>query len=150
MSENLIAVGSEAISAQALRALVSRDAAGAVVTFEGTVRDHTGNQTTEYLEYEAYDTMAVKVLREIAAAAKEKWHLLEVAVHHRTGRLGVGEVSVAIAVSSEHRAAAFEGCRFIIDELKGAAPIWKKEVGPDGSEWVRGPRAGTESGGENS
>ena len=150
MSEKLISVREEPISAQALQELVSRDAAGAIVTFEGTVRDHSGEQATEYLEYEAYDTMVVKVLREIAATAKERWPLLEVAVHHRTGRLGVGEVSVAIAVSAEHRGAAFEGCRFIIDELKSAAPIWKKEVGPDGSEWVSGPAPGPDSRREDS
>ena len=150
MSENLISVHETPISAQTLRALVSQDAAGAIVTFEGTVRDHTGEQATEYLEYEAYDAMAVKVLREIAAAAKERWSILEVAVHHRTGRLGVGEVSVAIAVSAEHRRAAFEGCRFVIDQLKLSAPIWKKEVGPDGSEWVTGPSPGTDSPTENS
>jgi len=150
MSEKLISVREEPISAQALQELVSRDAAGAIVTFEGTVRDHSGERATEYLEYEAYDAMVVKVLREIAATAKERWPLLEVAVHHRTGRLGVGEVSVAIAVSAEHRGAAFEGCRFIIDELKAAAPIWKREVGPDGSEWVSGPAPGPDSRREDS
>jgi len=150
MSEKLISVREEPISAQALQELVSRDAAGAIVTFEGTVRDHSGERATEYLEYEAYDTMVVKVLREIVATAKERWPLLEVAVHHRTGRLGVGEVSVAIAISAEHRGAAFEGCRFIIDELKVAAPIWKREVGPDGSEWVSGPAPGPDSRREDS
>jgi len=148
MSENLISVSEDPISAQTLAGLVARDAAGAIVTFEGTVRDHSGKRATEYLEYEAYDTMVIKVLREIAATAKERWSLSEVAVHHRTGRLIVGEVSVAIAVSAEHRDAAFSGCRFIIDELKHAAPIWKKEVGPDGSEWVSGPTAGSDFGEE--
>ena len=150
MSENLISVGEEPISVRALEKLVSRDAAGAIVTFEGTVRDHGGERATEYLEYEAYGTMVVKVLKEIVAAAKERWPLLAVAVHHRIGRLGVGEVSVAIAVSAGHRGPAFEGCRYIIDELKVAAPIWKKEVGPDGSEWVSGPAPGTDSHRENS
>jgi molybdopterin synthase catalytic subunit len=145
MSENLIAVTGEPISAQDLTRLVRRSAAGAVVTFEGTVRDHSGDKATEYLEYEAYDSMVTRVLEEIAAAAKDKWALLEVGIHHRTGRLNVGEVSVAIAVSAAHRAEAFEGCRFIIDELKVTAPIWKKEVGPDGSEWVTGPSPGGES-----
>lgn len=150
MSANLISVSEDPISARALEALVRRDAAGAIVTFEGTVRDHSGEKATEYLEYEAYGAMVVKVVNEIVVAAKERWPLLAVAVHHRTGRLGVGEVSVAIAVSSEHRGPAFEGCRYIIDELKLAAPIWKKEVGPDGSEWVSGPAPGTESRPENS
>jgi len=145
MSEDMISVREEPISAAALEELVRRDSAGAIVTFEGTVRDHSGDRATEYLEYEAYGTMVTKVLGEIVAAAKERWSLLEVAVHHRTGRLGVGEVSVAIAVSAEHRGAAFEGCRFVIDELKLSAPIWKKEVGPDGSEWVTGPFPGTDS-----
>jgi molybdopterin synthase catalytic subunit len=145
MSEMMIAVGEEPLSAQDITNLVRRDAAGAIVTFEGTVRDHSGDHATEYLEYEAYETMVAKELEKIAAAAKEKWSLLQVAIHHRTGRVAVGEASVVIAVSAEHRAAAFDGCRFIIDELKVAAPIWKKEVGPDGSEWVSGPPAGKES-----
>ena len=146
MSENLISVSEEPISAHALSELVARNAAGATVTFEGTVRNHSGERATEYLEYEAYDTMVHKVLRGIVVAAKERWPLLEVAVHHRTGRLAVGEVSVAIAVSAAHRDAAFLGCRFVIDELKAAAPIWKKEVGPDGSEWVSGPVPSSDSG----
>jgi molybdopterin synthase catalytic subunit len=150
MSQSLIAVSEEPISAQELKDMVSRDAAGAIVTFEGTVRDHSGEHATEYLEYEAYGAMAVKVLGDIVDAVKEKLPILGVAVHHRTGRLEVGEVSVAIAVSAEHRGAAFDGCRYIIDELKLAAPIWKKEVGADGSEWVSGPVPAAESGGENS
>jgi molybdopterin synthase catalytic subunit len=145
MSGDLIVISEEPISAHEISPLVRRDAAGAIVTFEGTVRDHSGDRATEYLEYEAYDEMVVKVLEKIAAAAKDKWSLLQVAIHHRTGRLVVGEVSVVIAVSAEHRGAAFDACRFIIDELKVAAPIWKKEVGPDGSEWVSGPPAGAES-----
>ena len=139
MSEELIAVREQPISARSLVALVRRRNAGAIVTFEGTVRDHTEDRATEYLESEAYDTMVAKVLADIATTAKDKWSLLEVAVHHRTGRLEVGEVSVAIVVSAEHRAEAFDGCRFIIDELKVRAPIWKKEIGPDGSEWVSRP-----------
>jgi len=141
MPAPLFAVVEETIGADRLRASVAAPGAGALCTFEGTVRDRTGDATTTHLEYEAHAPMAEKVFAEIAAAAQERWGISAMAIHHRTGRLEIGEVSVAIAVAAAHRDAAFAACRFAIDELKASAPIWKKEFGPDGSFWVEGPRA---------
>jgi molybdopterin synthase catalytic subunit len=101
---------------------------GAVALFLGTVRDITGDEITEYLDYEAYPSMAEKKMAEIEAEARTRWTLGEVALVHRTGRLGVGEISVAVAVSAPHRAEAFEACRFAIDTLKQVVPIWKKDA----------------------
>ena len=140
--DELIRVTEEPIAAARLRELVASPDSGAIATFEGTVRDHTGDIATAHLEYEAHAQMAERVFREIAAEAHRNFSIDRIAIHHRLGRLEVGEVSVAIAVSSEHRAHAFAACRFAIDRLKVSAPIWKKEVGPDGASWVEGPQAG--------
>ncbi len=136
------AVVDRPISATALAEMITGPGDGGVCTFEGVVRDHTGDTPTNHLEYEAHEAMAVKVFGEIAAAAAERWPIGAIAIHHRVGRLEVGDVAVAIAVACEHRAAAFDACRFAIDQLKVSAPIWKKEFGPDGSFWVEGPSAG--------
>jgi molybdopterin synthase catalytic subunit len=118
-----------------------------VVTFLGTVRDLTGDQVTTALDYEAYPGMAEKKLMEIEADVRARWSIGEIAMVHRLGRLEVGEISVAVAVSCPHRAQAFEACRFAIDRLKELVPIWKKENWADGrSEWVH---PGTESGMHN-
>ena len=110
---------------------------GAVVLFLGTVRDVTGDEVTEFLDYEAYPPMAEKKMAAIEADVRGRWIVGEVALVHRLGRLGVGEVSVAAAISAPHRAAAFEACRFAIDTLKEVVPIWKKENRPHGIEdWV--------------
>jgi molybdopterin synthase catalytic subunit len=136
------AVVETAISAAALRELVAGPQNGALCTFEGTVRDHTGDAATTHLEYEAHAAMAEQVFADIAAAAARRWEIAAMAIHHRVGRLEIGDVSVAIAVAAEHRAAAFDACRYAIDQLKVSAPVWKKEFGPDGSYWVEGPQAG--------
>jgi molybdopterin synthase catalytic subunit len=110
---------------------------GAVVTFLGTVRDLTGEYVTAFLDYEAYAPMAEKKLAEIEAEVRKRWPVGDVAMVHRLGRLGVGEVSVAVAVSCPHRAEAFDACRFAVDTLKELVPIWKRENAPDGTgEWV--------------
>jgi len=123
-------------------ALVSRvrsDADGAVILFVGTVRDHNEGRSVEHLEYEAYAEMAERELAEIADEAVERWKVGDVAVEHRTGLLRIGEASVAIAVASAHRDAAYSASRYIIEELKKRVPIWKREGYTDGrSEWVRG------------
>lgn len=135
------AVVEEPISAAALREVVAAPGCGAICCFEGTVRDHTKDSPTDHLEYEAHPEMAEQIFAKLADTAGEQWPGIGVAIHHRVGRLEIGEVSVAIAVSSEHRADAFEACRYLIDQLKVSAPIWKKEFGPDGSHWVEGPVA---------
>lgn len=110
---------------------------GAVAIFLGTVRDLTGEHQTVFLDYEAYGPMAEKKLAEIEAEVRRRWRVGNVAMVHRLGRLEVGEVSVAVAVSCPHRGEAFDACRFAIDTLKVLVPIWKKENAPDGTgEWV--------------
>jgi molybdopterin synthase catalytic subunit len=111
---------------------------GAVVVFEGIVRNHSGNRTTLHLEYEAYEPMAIIKMREIGAQMREKFSIRRYAMVHRLGRLEIGETSVLIAVCSAHRAAAFDACRFGIDTLKRSVPIWKKEYSRDGSAWAEG------------
>ena len=110
---------------------------GAVALFLGTVRDLTGDEVTEFLEYEAYPPMAEKKLNEIEVEVRSRWKLGEVAMVHRLGRLEVGEISVAVAVSAPHRDAAFEACRFAIDTLKQVVPIWKKDLASVGTgNWI--------------
>jgi molybdopterin synthase catalytic subunit len=116
---------------------VRRPHCGAVVTFLGTVRDLTEGQVTTALDYEAYPPMAEKKMAEIEAETRSRWPVGELLLVHRLGRLDVGEVSVAVAVSCPHRAQAFEACRYAIDRLKELVPIWKKENWADGrTEWV--------------
>ncbi|VTU00694.1 molybdenum cofactor biosynthesis protein : Molybdopterin converting factor, large subunit OS=Singulisphaera acidiphila (strain ATCC BAA-1392 / DSM 18658 / VKM B-2454 / MOB10) GN=Sinac_3710 PE=4 SV=1: MoaE [Gemmataceae bacterium] len=127
----------EPIDFHALTESVRDPHCGAVATFLGTVRDVTGAQVTVYLDYDAYGPMAEKKLAEIEARVRERWPVAHVAMVHRLGRLAVGEVSVAVAVSSPHRAEAFDALRFAVDTLKELVPIWKKENAPDGTgEWV--------------
>ena len=111
---------------------------GAVVTFEGVVRNHSNGRKTLYLEYEAYGTMAVRKMEEIGAEAKEKFAINSVGIIHRTGRLEIGETSVAIVVTAAHRRPAFEACHYLIDRLKQVVPVWKKEYFEDGAVWVEG------------
>jgi MoaE-MoaD fusion protein len=118
---------------------------GAVVVFDGIVRNHSAGRATLYLEYEAYEPMAARKMREIGAAVKKKFPVHRVAMVHRLGRLEIGETSVLVAVSSPHRRAAFDACRFAIDTLKRAVPIWKKEHFADGAVWVEGDVPSRES-----
>ena len=111
---------------------------GAVVTFDGCVRNQSHGRATLYLDYEAYESMALDKIREIAAEAHAKFPVDRVAIAHRLGRLQIGETSVFIAVSAPHRASAFEACRFAIDTLKRSVPIWKKEYFADGAVWADG------------
>lgn len=121
-----------------LAALVSRvtgPGLGAVATFSGTVRDSFQGRRVLHLEYEAYEPMALKVLREIGAGLRERYQIGSVAIAHRTGRLEVGETSVAIAVSAPHRRAALDACAQAIERLKAELPVWKKEFFADGAVW---------------
>jgi MoaE-MoaD fusion protein len=115
---------------------VEDERAGAVATFQGTVRRQSRGREVIALEYEAYGGMAEKVMAEIADGVKERYDLCEVAIAHRTGRCEVGEVSVAIAVSAPHRQDALSACRDVIDELKERVPLWKKELYQGGEEWI--------------
>jgi molybdopterin converting factor subunit 1 len=111
---------------------------GALVIFDGFVRNNFKGNRTLYLEYEAYETMALGKMREIGAQIHDKFPIHRVAIIHRLGRLEIGETSVWIAVSSEHRSAAFDACRYAIDTLKRAVPIWKKEFFAGGAIWAEG------------
>ncbi len=111
---------------------------GAIVIFDGVVRNHSRNRRTLYLVYEAYEEMALKQLRVLAAEALQRFGIRDVAIVHRVGRIEIGESSVLIAVYSAHRAAAFDACRYVIDTLKKTVPIWKKEYFEDGAVWADG------------
>lgn len=130
------ALGEEPLDPREVEAQVAGSGQGARVTFQGTVRNRTGDHGVVALEYEAYPAMALAVLRQIGNEGVRGWPGARVAVAHRTGRLTVGEVSVVICVSHPHRAQAFEACRHVIERLKQDVPIWKKEIREDGSVWV--------------
>ncbi|MEM1349429.1 MAG: molybdopterin converting factor subunit 1 [Myxococcota bacterium] len=134
--DGLMRVTTMALDPNAVDLMVQRPDAGGVVTFTGRVRDHTGDHDVSYLVYEAYPEMALKKLTEVSSAAKQTWPGTRVAIHHRYGRLEIGEAAVVVSVSHAHRNEAFLACQFIIDELKRVVPIWKKEVGATGEEWV--------------
>src|SRR5712664_1652414 len=128
----------EPIDMAALASHVRAPEDGAIVTFDGFVRNQSHNRPTLYLDYEAYESMALAKMHEIATQLHEKFAIHRVAIVHRLGRLEIGETSVFIAVSAAHRAAAFEACRFAIDTLKRTVPIWKKEYFEDGAVWADG------------
>jgi len=111
---------------------------GVIVIFDGIVRNHSRGRATLYLDYEAYEEMALKQMRALAAQALERFAIRDVALVHRLGRIEIGESSVLIAVFSAHRAAAFDACRWLIDTLKQTVPIWKKEHFADGAVWADG------------
>ena len=120
----------------AVVAEVADTRAGAIATFQGTVRLQSRGRDVIALEYEAYSEMAEKVMAEIAAEVKARYELCEVAITHRLGRLEIGEVSVAIAVSAPHRQDALAACKDVIDALKERVPLWKKELYEGGEEWI--------------
>ena len=126
----------DALDERAVVALVDTDGAGAVVTFVGRVRAHSRGRDVTKLEYEAYPEMVEGVFAQIAGEIQNGGEVIDVAIHHRTGTLSVGEISVVVAVSAAHRAEAFDACRYAIDRLKQIAPIWKKEHSPEGAVWV--------------
>jgi molybdopterin synthase catalytic subunit len=126
----------EPLSLDAAVAEVADERAGAVATFVGTTRVHSRGRTVLHLEYEAYADMAEAEMRRIAEDLKARYELCEIAIHHRTGRVGIGEPSVVIAVSAPHRQDALAACKDAIDTLKETVPVWKKEVYEGGEEWI--------------
>jgi len=128
----------ERIPTDAILAGLKRPEDGAAVVFEGVVRDNTRGRRTLYLDYEAYEPMALQQMKGLADQACKRFGVTCVSILHRLGRLEIGETSVLIAVTSAHRAAAFEACRWIIDTLKKTVPIWKKEYFEDGAVWADG------------
>jgi molybdopterin synthase catalytic subunit len=130
-------VTDQPLDPQPLTVLVQTPQDGAIVVFSGVARDNFGGRPTAHLVYEAYPEMAVPVLRQLAAEAQERWPIGRVAVHHRIGRLDIGETAVIVAVAAPHRQAAFEAAAHIMDRIKQVAPIWKREHWADGeAEWV--------------
>lgn len=109
---------------------------GGLAVFIGTVRNKTEGRRVSWLEYECYESMALKEMTKIAEKAVELWKVKNIVIHHRIGHLGVGDTAVIIAISAPHREAAFDGCRFAIDTLKKTVPIWKKEIFDNGEQWV--------------
>jgi molybdopterin synthase catalytic subunit len=138
VEENLCVLVRTAIETSEIVARLKAPPDGAVVVFEGIVRNHSGSRTTLYLEYEAYEAMALGKMREIGKEISEKFAIRRYAIVHRLGRLEIGETSVLIVVCSAHRAAAFDACRYGIDTLKRNVPIWKKEYFSDGAVWAEG------------
>jgi len=138
VEENLCALVRTPIATSEIVAKLKAPPDGAVVVFEGIVRNHSGNRSTLYLEYEAYEAMAIAKMREIGTEMREKYAIRHYAMVHRLGRLEIGETAVLVAVCSSHRAAAFDACRYGIDTLKRNVPIWKKEFFRDGAVWAEG------------
>lgn len=137
----LIRVTDEVLKPEEAIAAVESPEAGAINVFLGVVRNNNLGRQVQYLEYDAYPSMAEKVMREIASEAKERFEMEDVAVLHRTGRLEIGETSLLIAVSCGHRAKSFEGGHWLVNEIKKRVPVWKKEVWSDGESWIEGPES---------
>lgn len=133
-----VAIIREKIDTQSVLEALKSGEDGAAVVFEGTVRNHSRGRKTLYLDYEAYEAMALKQMEQLAEEALAQFKVRDVGLVHRLGRLQIGETSVLIVVASAHRAAAFEACRWLIDTLKRTVPIWKKEYFEDGAVWADG------------
>lgn len=136
MSNISIHLSEAPLSVQECETFVQASEAGGTVVFIGTVRNRTQAKTVVRLEFEAYAPMAIAEMRKIAEQTLERFAVRKVAIHHRSGVLGIGDIPVVIAVSAAHRSAAFEACQYCIDTLKQTVPIWKKEVFEDGESWV--------------
>jgi MoaE-MoaD fusion protein len=132
----VVAISEEPLDPTAIAGRIRSDGDGALIVFEGIVREHSRGKQVRALVYEAYGSMAHKQIEQLAGEARRRWPISDLAVVHRTGTLQVGEVSVVIAVAAPHRGEAFDACEWLIDELKRTVPIWKKEVYTEGEAWV--------------
>lgn len=146
MSVPLLAIGSTPLALEPLIAAVldrgdATGSDGAVTTFLGTVRNHNVGRKVQYLEYEAYDALALRAFERISSEVQQRWPGVRLALHHRTGRIEIGGVSVAIVAASAHRGHAFSACRYTIERIKQIAPIWKREVFDGGEVWIEGATA---------
>jgi len=142
----LFAIGPEPLELERIAAALAANGAdpgadGAVVTFLGLVRNHNAGRSVRYLEYEAYEPLALKAFERIAGEIRDRWPSVRLALHHRIGRLDIGEASVAIVARSPHRGDAFAACRYTIERVKQIAPIWKREFFDGGDVWVEGATA---------
>lgn len=134
-------VTAERLDVNAVAAAVSAPDCGAVATFIGLVRDHNAGRRVRWLDYEAYEPLAMKAFAQIDEEARDRWSSVRLAIHHRIGRLAIGDASVAIAAASAHRADAFGACRYAIERIKQIAPIWKHEHFDGGEVWIEGATA---------
>jgi len=134
-------ISADPLDAIAIAALVSRSETGGLTTFTGLVRDHNAGRRVLWIDYEAHAPLARTVFARIGTEARDRWPDAEIAIHHRIGRVGVGEASVVIAAASAHRAEAFSACRFAIERVKQIAPVWKHEHVEGGDVWVEGAAA---------
>ena len=134
-------ITADRLDVMALVRAVGADKTGAITTFLGLVRDHNQGRRVQYLVYEAYEPLADRALTRIIDEARDRWPSATLALHHRIGRLEIGEASVAIAVSSAHRADAFATCRYAIERVKQIVPIWKHEYFDGGDVWIEGATA---------
>jgi molybdopterin synthase catalytic subunit len=141
MSDPRFRVTSDPLDVRAVSAVVSSADCGAIATFVGLVRNENGGRTVLWLDYEAYEPLAVKSFIRIDEEAGERWPSIALAIHHRVGRLDIGEASVVIAAASPHRAEAFAACRYAIERIKQIAPIWKHEHFEGGEVWIEGATA---------
>ena len=132
----MILVTREPLNPEAITTTVRKEANGGVVTFLGTTRNDSDGRRVLYLEYEAYEGMAEKMLGRIAGEISQRWGITDVSIAHRFGRLELGEISLVVAVASPHRQEAFQACLYTVDRIKQNVPIWKKEVFEDGEVWV--------------
>jgi len=141
VSRDLFRVSNDPLAIDAVIASVARPSCGAVATFVGTVRDSNAGRRVRWLDYEAYAPLALRTFEQIAEEARERWPETHIAIHHRTGRVAVGESSVVIAAASPHRADAFGAARYAIERIKQIAPIWKHEHFDGGEVWIEGATA---------
>ena len=146
MTVSLVAIGVEPLDLEGLIAAVSdrgqaTGSDGAVATFLGLVRNHNAGRAVQYLEYEAYEPLALRAFERISEEVAGRWPGVRLALHHRIGRIEIGQASVAIAAASAHRADAFSACRYTIERVKQIAPIWKHEFFDGGEVWIEGATA---------
>ena len=141
MASSLAAITSAPLDLDALVRAVSSPGQGAVTSFLGIVRNENLNRRVQYLEYEAYEPLALRALDRIRDEARERWPAVELGIHHRIGRLAIGESSVAIVAACAHRADAFAACRYSIERVKQIVPIWKHEYFEGGDVWIEGATA---------
>ena len=137
----LVAVTSAPLDLQTLTAEIGADGDGAIATFAGLVRDHNQGRRVRFLEYEAYEPLAVRALERIVTESRAAWPSARLALHHRIGRLEIGEASIIIVAASAHRADAFAACRYAIERVKQIVPIWKHEHFDGGEVWLEGATA---------
>jgi molybdopterin synthase catalytic subunit len=141
MSDQRFRVTADALDATAVAGIVASADCGAIATFVGIVRDEHGGRRVLWLEYEAYEPLAIKAFTRIDEEAGERWPSIALAIHHRVGRLEIGDASVVIAAASPHRPEAFAACRYAIERIKQIAPIWKHEHFEGGAVWIEGATA---------